>query len=148
MQGASGNVTGEDSSLLLKAASLQGTAEGAELPTVLEPRELPCAEKLFHGPGVPVSSAVIVGFASRSASARGCQPHSGLAWCAGPAHDGHGFRAYTQSANNKRKASEVGNLANTPAAKQASHTMARAASMTGMQQVPTLAAICSVKRYT
>lgn len=32
-------MTGEDSSLLLKAPSLQGTAEGAELPAALDQRE-------------------------------------------------------------------------------------------------------------
>ena len=55
--------------------------------------------------------------------------------CAGPSHDGHGFRAYSQSANNKRKASEIGNPINVPAAKQPSHPMARAASMTGTLRV-------------
>lgn len=42
-QGTSGQMTGEDSSMLLKAASLQGTADGAELAIALEPRECPCA---------------------------------------------------------------------------------------------------------
>ncbi len=41
-QGTSGNVTGEDSSLLLKAPSLQGTAEGAEVPVALEHSECFC----------------------------------------------------------------------------------------------------------
>ena len=39
MRGTSENLTGEDSSLLLKAASLQGTADGAELTAPLETRK-------------------------------------------------------------------------------------------------------------
>ena len=42
-QGTSGNVTGEDSSLLLKAPSLQGTAEGAEVPVAMETRKSYCS---------------------------------------------------------------------------------------------------------
>ena len=52
-----------------------------------------------------------------------------------PSQDGSGFRAYVQPANNKRKASEVGNLASAPAAKQANHPMARAGALAATTKV-------------
>jgi len=39
LQGTSGNLTGEDGALLLKAANLQSTVDGAGLTAALEPSE-------------------------------------------------------------------------------------------------------------
>ena len=46
MLGTSNN-TGEDSSLIVKTASLQNTADGAELAASFEPSERPGPESLF-----------------------------------------------------------------------------------------------------
>ena len=54
---------------------------------------------------------------------------------AGPLHDGSGFRAYVQSANNKRKASEIGIWGGEPAAKLANHPMAKPVALAGIQKV-------------
>ena len=54
---------------------------------------------------------------------------------AGPSHDGSGFRAYVQSASNKRKASEVGIRGGEPAAKLANHPMAKPGVLAGIQKV-------------
>ena len=69
-QGTSGNVTGEDSSLLLKAPSLQGTAEGAEVPLALDKREsypsFKYLPQLVHIPVSHESSALHLGQPARS----------------------------------------------------------------------------------
>ena len=54
---------------------------------------------------------------------------------AGSSHDGSGFRAYVQSANNKRKASEAGIRGDEPAAKLANHLMPTSGALAGIQKV-------------
>ena len=54
---------------------------------------------------------------------------------AGPSHDGSGFRAYVQSANNKRKALEVGIWGGEPAVKLVNHPMVKSGTLAGIQKV-------------
>ena len=154
VHGTSGNLTGEDSSLLLKAASLQGTADGAELTAPLETRkhlENPMTAashpwpEAKRGCGFRVCDVNFCVAQARSdisckSHDKECVSHTvgpeGPLCTAGlPSQDGSGFRAYVQPANNKRKASEVGNLAGAPAAKQANHPMARAGALAATMKV-------------